>query len=236
MNNDLNKRKERLFRRKDVTEWEAAPDQMRNCLDSLHNAELAFGYMLPLASKQVSYLSEESAFFTSQAYKETRRVTMINYTMAREYFMDMGEQVHKHIYDMNLSWGRFLDFYSDLNNARKAHEDNFVERQYIGEELVEPDEQPATNEDLIERFDTEQEISNKSFFDAFDNDGFNDGLPQSLVGMSANKPQQQQPHGTRNSTNTENMLIQFEKEIREEEGQTDNKLLRPTASLDLDHQ
>lgn len=88
---------------------------------------------------------------------------------------------------MNLSWGRFLDFYSDLNNARKAHEDNFVERQYIGEELVEPDEQPAMNEDLIEKFDTDQEISNKSFFDAFDNDGFNDGLPQSLVGMSAQK-------------------------------------------------
>ena len=60
--------------------------------------------------------------------------------MSREHFLDMGEQVHKHIYDLNLAWGQFLDFYSDLNNARKANEDNFVERNYIGEELIEPEE------------------------------------------------------------------------------------------------
>ena len=125
---DLNKRKERLFRRKDVTEWGCSSDQLRPAMDTLNDAERAFGYMLPNASKQVNYLSEESAFFTSQCYKETRRTTMINYTMAREHFIDMGEQVHKHIYDINLAWGQFLDFYSDLNNARKAHEDTFVER------------------------------------------------------------------------------------------------------------
>jgi len=131
----LNKRKEKLFRRKDVTEWGCPPDQLRAAMDTLGNAEAAFNYMLPNATKQVNYLAEESAFFTSQCYKETRRVTMINYTMAREHFLDMGEQVHKHIYDINLAWGQFLDFYSDLNNARRAHEDSFVERNYIGEEL-----------------------------------------------------------------------------------------------------
>lgn len=111
-------------------------------MDTLNDAEAAFQYMLPTASRQVNYLGEESAFFTTQVYKETRRVTMINYTMAREHFIDMGEQVHKHIYDVNLAWGQFLDFYSDLNNARKANEDSFVERQSIGEELPEPDERP----------------------------------------------------------------------------------------------
>lgn len=111
-------------------------------MDSLSDAETAFTYMLPTASKQVNYLGEESSFFTTQCYKETRRVTMINYTMAREHFIDMGEQVHKHIYDINLAWGQFLDFYSDLNNARKANDDHFVERQSIGEELPEPDEAP----------------------------------------------------------------------------------------------
>ena len=69
-------------------------------------------------------------------------MTMINYTMAREHFIDMGEQCHKHIYDVNLAWGQFLDFYSDLNNARKANDDSFVERASIGEELPEPDERP----------------------------------------------------------------------------------------------
>jgi len=62
---DLNKRKERLFRRKDVTEWGCPPDQMRAAMDTLNNAEAAFTYMLPNATKQVNYLGEESAFFTT---------------------------------------------------------------------------------------------------------------------------------------------------------------------------
>jgi len=142
-------------------------------MDTLNDAEAAFKYMLPNATKQVNYLSEESAFFTSQCYKETRRVTMINYTMAREHFIDMGEQVHKHIYDLNLAWGQFLDFYSDLNNARKANEDSFVDRQYIGEELAEPDEKPLTNDDLVDNFGEDQPETANDFYEAF-NDGFDD--------------------------------------------------------------
>jgi len=61
---DLNKRKEKLFRRKDVTEWGCPSDQLRSAMDTLNDAEAAFGYMLPNASKQVNYLGEESAFFT----------------------------------------------------------------------------------------------------------------------------------------------------------------------------
>ena len=111
-------------------------------MDSLNDAESAYNYMLPNASKQVNYLAEESAFFTSQAYKEARRVTVINYTMAREGMVDLGEQMHKHIYEMTLGWGQFLDFYSDLNNARKEKDEKYVEESFIGEEITEPDEQP----------------------------------------------------------------------------------------------
>jgi hypothetical protein len=33
-----------------------------------------------------------------------------------------------------------LDFYTDLNNARKERDDKYVEDQCIGEEIIEPDE------------------------------------------------------------------------------------------------
>jgi hypothetical protein len=33
-----------------------------------------------------------------------------------------------------------LDFYTDLNNARKEKDDKYVEDSYIGEEVIEPDE------------------------------------------------------------------------------------------------
>lgn len=60
--------------------------------------------------------------------------------MAREHFVDMGEQMVRHIYDINQGWGSMLDFYSDMNNARKEFDDKYVERTFIGEELDELDE------------------------------------------------------------------------------------------------
>jgi len=33
-----------------------------------------------------------------------------------------------------------LDFYSDLNNARKEKDEKYAEENYIGEEVIEPDE------------------------------------------------------------------------------------------------
>lgn len=121
-------------------------------MNSLNNAEEAFEFMLPNATKQVNYLAEESAFFTAQAYKEARRVTMINYSMARENMVDLGEQMHRHIYEMTLNWGHFLDFYSDLNNARKEKDEDYVEKSFIGEEVMEPDEAPLRNNDLIDDY------------------------------------------------------------------------------------
>ena len=138
---------------------------------------------------------------------------MINYTMAREHFIDMGEQVHKHIYDINLAWGQFLDFYSDLNNARKAHEDSFVERQYIGEELVEPDENPISTSDLLDNFGAEvnREENKADFFNAFE-DGFEDILSQSRGSISGSQVTRTKPQAT-----SQNMLGELQKEIQAEE-------------------
>ena len=47
---DLNKRKEKLFRRKDVTEWGVPSEKLREAMDSLDDAETAFTYMLPNVS------------------------------------------------------------------------------------------------------------------------------------------------------------------------------------------
>jgi hypothetical protein len=48
--------------------------------------------------------------------------------------------MHRHIYEMNLAWGQMLDFYTDLNNARKEKDDKYAEDTHIGEEIIEPDE------------------------------------------------------------------------------------------------
>lgn len=88
---ELLKQKERLFKRKDVSEWQVPSDKLREALASVGDAEKAFDLMLPKETRQVNYLEEESAYFTGQCFKEARRVTMGNYAMARENFVDMGE-------------------------------------------------------------------------------------------------------------------------------------------------
>ena len=62
---DLLKRKEKLFRRKEVSEWGCQPEKLSEAMDSLQDAELAFQYMLPNATQQVNYLEEESNYFST---------------------------------------------------------------------------------------------------------------------------------------------------------------------------
>ena len=78
---------------------------------------------------------------------------MSDYTQAREHFVDMGEQMHRWVYEMNVAWGKFLDFYSDLNNARKEDDESFVDKNNIGEEVQEDDDPVEFNSsDLIDEY------------------------------------------------------------------------------------
>ena len=58
---DLNKRKEKLYRRKDVSEWGVPSDRLREALDNINDAEASFSLMLP----NVSFKSQ----FNEQFYR-----------------------------------------------------------------------------------------------------------------------------------------------------------------------
>ena len=121
---------------------------------------------------------------------------MIDYAMAREHFVDLGEQMHRHIYDVNLGWGQFLDFYSDLNNARKENDEKYVERNYIGEEIPEPEEREIINTDLIDNYEDNFGQLDLSVRSDSVSDNFGVDLPQ-----AANS----------------NMLTELQEELRQEQ-------------------
>ena len=100
---------------------------MQEAINCANDAEQAFKLMLPRETKQLNYLEEESSYFTNQTFAESRRVIMLDYTMAREHFVDMGEQMLRHIHEINYAWGNMLNFYSDLNNARKEKDDEYIQ-------------------------------------------------------------------------------------------------------------
>lgn len=149
-----------LWKSKDVASWEVPPDKLGEALAVKNDATKSFEFMLPKQSRQVQYLKEESNYFTAQAYKEVRRTTMMDYCMAREHFVDMGEQMVRHIYDINQGWGSMLDFYSDMNNARKEFDDKYVERTFIGEELDELDANELSNIEENKQQDMNQSTTN----------------------------------------------------------------------------
>ena len=104
--------------------------------------------------------------------------------------------MHRHIYDVNLGWGQFLDFYSDLNNARKESDEKYVERNYIGEEILEPEERPIMNDDLIDNYEDnygQLDLSQRS-----------DSVSENFANLA-------------NTAENSNMLSELQDEIREEE-------------------
>lgn len=119
--------------------WGIPQSQFREAVAVRNNPELAFQMMLPQQSRRLEYLNYQASFFTNQIYKEARRVIMLDYTMARESFVDLGEQLVHHNIQMHNGWVRFIKYYSNLNNARKEQDDNYMQFQGIGEEVAEPD-------------------------------------------------------------------------------------------------
>ena len=104
--------------------------------------------------------------------------------------------MHRHIYDVNLGWGQFLDFYSDLNNARKESDEKYVERNYIGEEIPEPEERPIVNDDLIDNYD--------DGYGQLDLSARSDSVSENFANLPPTE-------------NSSNMLSELQDEIREEE-------------------
>ncbi len=70
-------------------------------------------------TKEVESLRDEAEYFTNQVYREMKRVVMMDYDLARENFVDMGEMMLRTIYQMNIGWQEFLAFYTGLNVQRK---------------------------------------------------------------------------------------------------------------------
>jgi hypothetical protein len=50
---------------------------------------------------------------------------MVDYAFAREVFVDMGEQMLRHINEIGSSWAQMINYYTDLNNARREHDSTY---------------------------------------------------------------------------------------------------------------
>lgn len=60
---------------------------------------------------------------------------MLDYFASRENFLDVGEQYANHVGTNIKEWHKFVQFYSDLNNARLEKDEEYKRDQFIGEEL-----------------------------------------------------------------------------------------------------
>lgn len=75
--------------------------------------------MLPQKTACVQELLDECQYFKQQLFNEVRRTIMLDYFASRENFLEVGEQYSGHMQRNLREWHKFINFYSDTNNARK---------------------------------------------------------------------------------------------------------------------
>lgn len=108
----LMKQKENLYKKQDVLAWRVDREHQIEAERVKSDPVQAYQFILPdvkyryiinfnqQTTKEVNALREESEYFTSQCYKEIRRVVMNDYDLARENFVDMGEMMLRMIYSV----------------------------------------------------------------------------------------------------------------------------------------
>jgi hypothetical protein len=90
-----------------------------------NNFDEAKQYMLPEKSQALQEVQDESQYFRQQLFNEVRRTIMMDYFASRENFLDVGEQYVNHMGQNLKEWNKFVQFYSDLNNARKEKDEAY---------------------------------------------------------------------------------------------------------------
>eukprot|EP00347_Sterkiella_histriomuscorum_P002889 403366404 len=144
--NTLMKQKAKLFKKQDILAWRVDREHQIEAERVKNDPVQAYQFILPDTTKEVEQLKDEVEYFTNQCYKEVKRVLMMDYDLARENFVDMGEMMMRMIYQMNIGWQEFLSFYTNLNLVRKQYDERFQEEKRIGEEIPDPDESSSDDE------------------------------------------------------------------------------------------
>ena len=132
----LETEKQKLFKKQDYDTWEIQdPALIKEVYKVRGNYEEAKKFMLPEKTETVQELLDESQYFKQQLFNEIRRIVMLDYLSSRENFLDVGEQYTSHLAQNVKEWHKFVQYYSDINNARKTKDEQFKRDQFIGEEL-----------------------------------------------------------------------------------------------------
>lgn len=128
--------KYKLFKKQDYEQWQVQdPALVKEVYKVRNNFDEAKQYMLPEKTKVLQEMMDESQYFRQQLFNEIRRTIMLDYMSSRENFLDVGEQYANHMSQNLKEWSKFVQFYSDVNNARKEKDDQYNRDQFIGEEL-----------------------------------------------------------------------------------------------------
>jgi hypothetical protein len=132
----LEAEKFKLFKKQDYEQWQIKdPALIKEVYKVRANFDEAKVYMLPEKTAQVQELLDEVNYFKQQLFNEARRTLMLDYLASRENFLDVGEQYVNHLSQNVQEWQKFVVFYNDLNNARKAKDEEYRRDRFIGEEL-----------------------------------------------------------------------------------------------------
>ena len=121
--NDLQVKKEKLFKAGKPEKWELKEEDMKMSLDLLQDKEKAFSIMLPDSTKQVDDYEKTYIYLSSQCYKQIKKFNKEEVEDLKDHLTDYSTRMSETLTSQQLNWASFEEIVRD-NSEEDSIEDS----------------------------------------------------------------------------------------------------------------
>lgn len=121
-NNDLNAKKEKLFKAGRPDKWELTEEDMKRSGDLLKDKIEALKAMLPKETKEVDDYENTYLYLTSQCYNEVKKVNREDVDELKDHLQDYASRMSEALTEEHLTWADFETAIGELSNDESSEQ------------------------------------------------------------------------------------------------------------------
>lgn len=121
-NNDLNAKKEKLFKAGRPDKWELTEEDMKRSGELLKDKIEALKAMLPKETKEVDDYENTYLYLTSQCYNEVKKVNREDVDELKDHLQDYASRMSEALTEEHLTWADFETAIGELSNDESSEQ------------------------------------------------------------------------------------------------------------------